>query len=151
MTRALFALVILLGVAACVRHHPEQTRGVVVYGGGMVVTSVSCPDQKPVASRFRVFAGAADATLDAQTGTLLFEVQVDSTTERGAQIYLRNQKLSRDMPYSDSVTGVTIPTGRYYFHVRRIGARSLQDSIDVRDGYIDTVRVILGRDKLCPA
>jgi hypothetical protein len=151
MTKVLAALVFIAGAAACVRHSPEQRREVVVHASMPIVTAVSCPGQNPAASRFRVFSGSADATLDAQTGTLIFDVQIDSTPERGAQIHLRSQTLSRDMPYSDSVTRVTIPTGRYYFRARRIGARTLEDSINVRNGFVDTVRVLLGRDKLCPA
>jgi hypothetical protein len=151
MTRGLAALILLAGVAACVQHNPEQTRGVVVYGGGPVITAVSCPSQSPH-SQFRVVLGSPDATLEAHTGTLIFEVRVDSTPgSQGAQISVRNESVRRDMPYSDSVTRVSVPAGGYLFRARRIGAQTLQGSIEVRSGFADTVRILLGEEKLCPA
>jgi hypothetical protein len=150
MTRGLSALILIAGIAACVQHKPE-THGVVVYGGGPVVTAVSCPSQSPSPSQFRVFLGSPDPALEAQTGALIFEVQVDSTPERGAQIQLRNETIRREMPYSDSVTRVNVPAGYYSFRARRVGAQTLDGSIEVRRGFVDTVRVLLGRRKLCPA
>jgi hypothetical protein len=152
MTRALAALVFVTAIAACVRHNPEQRRGVVVYGGGPIVTAVSCPLQRPASwahSNFRVFLGSPDATVDAQTGTLIFEVRVDSTRSQGAQVSVRNQTVRRDPAYSDSAIRVNVPTGRYYFRARRIGAQTLEDSIDVRSGFADTVRILLGREMFC--
>ena len=90
-------------------------------------------------------------TLEAQTGTLIFEVGVDSMPSQGAQISVRNQTVRRDMAYSDSLIKVNVPTGRYYFRARRIGAQTLEDSIDVRSGFADTVRILLGREMFCSA
>jgi hypothetical protein len=92
--------------------------------------------------------GSPDTTLDPQTGALIFDVQVDSMS-RGSQILIRDQTLRRDLPFTDSVARVNIPTGRYYFRARRIGAQTLDDSVDVRSGFVDTVRILLGREKLC--
>jgi len=64
---------------------------------------------------------------------------------------VRNESVHRDMPYSDSVTRVTVPAGSYSFHARRMGAQSLSGSLEVRSGFVDTVSVLLGQDKLCPA
>jgi hypothetical protein len=146
MTRTFVVLLFLAGVAACVRPNPVQTR--VVMSGGMVVTAESCPSQRPT-SWFRVLPGSPDATLEPQTGALIFEVQVDSMSP-GAQVSVSNQTGRRDMPFSDSVTRVNIPTGRYYFRARRIGAQTVGDSVDVRSGFADTVRILLGREKMCP-
>lgn len=154
MTRALGALVFVAGIVACVRQNPEQRRGVVVYGGGPIVTAVGCPSQRPASwphSKFRVFLGSPDATLEPQTGTLIFEAGVDSVPSQGAQISVRNQTVRRDMSYSDSLINVNVPTGRYYFRARRIGAQTLEDSIDVRSGFADTVRILLGREMFCSA
>ena len=63
-----------------------------------------------------------------------------------AQVSLRNQTIRRDIAYGDSVIRVTVPAGRYLLRARRIGAQTLQDSIDVRSGFDDTVRVTLGRE-----
>ena len=144
---------IVAGIVACVRHNPEQRRGVVVYGGP-IVTAAGCPSQRPASwphSEFRVFLGSPDATLETQTGTLIFEVGVDSMPSQGAQISVRNQTVRRDMSYSGSLIKVNVPTGRYYFRARRIGAQTLEDSIDVRSGFADTVRIVLGREMFCSA
>jgi hypothetical protein len=120
-------------------------------GGGMVVTAEGCPSQRPTSwrhSQFRVSPGSPDATLDPQTGALIFDVRVDSMSP-GAQILIRDQTLRRDLPFSDSVARVNIPTGRYYFRARRIGAQTLEDSVDVRSGFVDTVKILLGREKFC--
>jgi hypothetical protein len=151
MIRALAAVMWLAGVAGCAQHNPEQTRGAVVYGGGLVITAASCPGQSPH-SQVRVVSGSPDAMLEAHTGTLTFEVRVDSAPEsRGAQISVSNESVRRDLPYSDSVTRVSVPAGGYYFHARRMGAQTLHGSIEVRSGFADTVKILLGQDKLCPA
>jgi len=67
----------------------------------------------------------------------------------GAQISLRNRTIRRDITYSDSVIRVTVQAGRYSFRARRIAAQTLQDSIDVRSGFVDTVKVTLGREVVC--
>ena len=152
MTRALAALVFVAVIVACVRHNPEQRRRVVVHGGGPVVTAVGCPSQRPdswLHSKFRVFSGSPDATLEAQTGTLIFKVSVDSMASQGAQISVRNQTVRHDVSYSDSLIKVNVPAGRYYFRARRIGAQTLEDSIDVRSGFADTVKILLGREMFC--
>jgi hypothetical protein len=46
---------------------------------------------------------------------------------------------------------VTVPAGRYSFRARRIAAQTLQDSINVRRGFVDTVKVTLGREIVCLA
>src|SRR3954464_9432936 len=89
VTRAFRALVFVAGSVACARHNPEQRGAGVVYGGGPIVSTVSCPSQRPASllhSNFRVFLGSPDATLETQTGTLIFEVGVDSMQAQGAQI-----------------------------------------------------------------
>jgi hypothetical protein len=53
------------------------------------------------------------------------------------------------MLYGDSVIKASVPAGRYAFRARRIGAQTLQDSVDVRSGYVDTVKILLGREVMC--
>jgi hypothetical protein len=153
MTRALGELLFLAVVSACARPNPVQTGGVTINSGGAVITAEGCPSQRPASwphSQFRVFPGSPDTTLEAQTGTLVFEIRVDSMPRpQSAQVSVRNQTVRRDMPYGDSVIRVSVPAGRYYFHARRIGAQTLQDSVDVRSGFVDTVRILLGREMLC--
>jgi hypothetical protein len=155
MTRALGELLFLAVVSACARPNPVQSGGVTINGGGAVITAEGCPSQRPTSwprSQFRVFLGSLDTTLDAQTGTLIFEIRVDSMPRpQSAQVSVRNQTVRREMPYGDSVIRVSVPAGRYYFHARRIGVQTLQDSIDVRSGFADTVRILLGREMLCLA
>jgi hypothetical protein len=155
MTRALVTLLFVAVVGACARPNPAQTREVTINGGGAVITAEGCPSQRPTSwphSQFQVFSGSPDTTLEAQTGTLIFEVRVDSMPgPQSAQVSMRNQTVRRDMPYGDSVIRVRVPAGRYYFRARRIGAQTLQDSIDVRSGFADTVRILLGREMLCLA
>ena len=146
MTRPLGRLLFVAVVSACAQPNTAQTRGVIINGGGMVVTSVGCPSQRPP-SQFRVLFGSPDTTLEAPTGTLILEVRVDSMPGlQSGQLSLRNQTIRRDIAYGDSVIRVTVPAGRYFFRARRIGAQTLQDSIDVRSGFDDTVRVTLGRE-----
>ena len=155
MTRALVTLLFVAVVGACARPNPVRTRGVTVNGGGAVITAEGCPSQRPTSwprSQFRVFRGSPDTTFEAQSGTLIFEIRLDSMPRpQSAQVSVRNQTVRRDMPYGDSVVRVSVPAGRYYFHARRIGAQTLQDSIDVRGGFADTVRILLGREMLCLA
>ena len=154
MTKVRIALLVVAAVDACARPNQVPTRRVIVNsGGGGVVTAEACPSQRPASwpqSEFKVFQGSPDTNLEAPLGTLIFEVRVDSMPGvPSAQISLRNQTLRRDMPYGDSVIRVSMPAGRYYFHARRIGARTVQDSIDFRKGFTDTVKIFLGREKFC--
>jgi hypothetical protein len=153
MARPLVALLLVAVVGACSRPNRVRTRGATINSHGVVITAESCPSQRPASwphSQFRVIPGSLNLTSEAQTGTLIFEVRLDSMPgSQGAQLSLRNQTVRRDMPYRDSILSVTVPAGRYYFHARRIGAQTLQDSIDVRSGFVDTVRILLGREMLC--
>ncbi len=156
MIRALGRLLFVAVVGACAQSNTAQTRGVIINGGGAVITAVGCPSQRPATwphSQFRVFFGSRDATLEAQTGALIFEVRLDSMPglQNGTLLSLRNEMVRRDMAYGDSLIRTSVPAGRYYFRARRIGAQSLQDSIDVRSGFADTVRILLGREMLCLA
>jgi hypothetical protein len=154
MTKARIALLFVAAVSACAPPNQVQARRVVVNsGGGGVVTAEACPSQRPASwprSEFQVFLGSRDTSLEPPTGTLIFEVRADSIAGvPSAQISLRSQTLRRDVPYGDSVIRVSVPAGRYYFHARRIGAQTIQDSIDVRERFADTVRIFLGREKFC--
>jgi hypothetical protein len=146
MTRVILAsLVVTAAVGACGQRAPIQARAVIVNSG--------CPSQRPTSwlnSQFRVSLGGWDSTLDAQTGALIFEVRIDSMPgAQSAQVSLRNQTIRRDAAYGDSLVRITAPAGRYLFRARRIAAQTLQDSIDVRGSYADTVKVTLGRDIVC--
>jgi hypothetical protein len=124
-----------------------------MHAGMPVITAISCPSQRPISwpnSEFQIAFGSRDQALEPQTGTLIFQVRVDSMPGgQGAQVSLSNQTIQRHMPYGDSVIRVSVPAGRYSFRARRIGARTLHDSVDVRSGYADTVRIFLGREMMC--
>ena len=146
MTRVILTLLVVTATAsACARRAPMQTRAVIVNSG--------CPSQRPISwpsSQFRVSLGGRDSALDAQTGALIFEVRIDSMPgAQSAQVSLRNQTIRRDAAYGDSLIRITAPVGRYLFRARRIAAQTLQDSIDVRANYVDTVKVTLGREIVC--
>jgi hypothetical protein len=68
----------------------------------------------------------------------------------GAQVSLRSRAMQRDTVVTDSVISVTqLPAGRYSLQVKRLGFRQLQDSIEIRSGYLDTIRVSLATDMFC--
>ena len=141
----LTCLVAATTVNACARPVSAPTRGVVINSG--------CPTQRPTSwanSQFRITFGQIDSTLDAQSGALVFEVQIDSIPgPQGAQVSVRTQTIRRDTAFAGSPIRMTVPAGRYSFRVQRIGAQTLQDSVDVRSGNVDTVKVILGREVVC--
>jgi hypothetical protein len=146
VTRALSAsLVVAAAINSCARPNPTPTSAVIIRGG--------CPSQRPTSwpnSRFQVSFGGSNTTLDAETGTLIFDVRVESMPGlQGAQISLRNRTIQRDFAHGDSAIRVTVPAGRYSFRARRIAAQTLQDSINVRSGFVDTVKVTLGREIMC--
>jgi hypothetical protein len=96
--------------------------------------------------------GSSDLTLSPQTGALFVEVRGDEMNPRvfGAQVSLRSRTMQRDTVVTGSVVSVTqLPTGRYSLQVKRLGFRQLQDSIEIRSGYLDTARVSLATDMIC--
>lgn len=99
----------------------------------------------------RTSSGREDLTLESNTGALFIDVRGDSLNPLvgNAQIRLQNAEIRRDTAVRDSALRMTVPAGRYYFRARRIGSQTLQDSISVRSGYVDTVRAILGREIVC--
>ena len=151
--RSLACLGVSATMSACVRRDPPQTDRTITFGRGPIVVAATCPSQRPASwpnSQFSVAFGNPDKTLGSQTGALIIEVRVDSMPGlQSAQVSLRNQAMRRDLPFGDSVITLTAPAGRYFFRARRVGAQTLQDSIDVRSGYADTVRVTLGREVMC--
>jgi len=138
------SLVAAVTINACARPAPTQT--------ARIVTNDSC-SQRPASwpnSQFRVALGATDSTLDAQTGALIVDVRVDSIpASQGAQVSLIRGAMHRDAAYKDSVTRITAPAGQYVLRARRIGAQTLSASVDVRSGFVDTVKVLLGREVVC--
>ena len=95
--------------------------------------------------------GRPDKKLDANTGVLIIDVRGDSLNPdvRDAQVSLRSLAIRRDVSVADSLIRMTLPPDRYLFRVRRIASQTVQDSIDVRNGYIDTINVSLGREIVC--
>ena len=141
----LTSLVVTVLASECARSAPIQT--------GPKVVNSGCPSERPASwpkSQFRVAFGSADSTLDAQMGALIFQVRLDSIPgPQSAEVSLSNQAIRRDAPFGDSAIRITAPAGRYFFRARRIAAQTLQDSIDVRSRFVDTVKVALGREVLC--
>ncbi len=151
--RLVSGLGVVAALSACAQANSAPTRGVIVHGGGVIVNSGTCPTQRPTSwpkSQFRVMSGHYDPQLVTESGALVFEVQIDSIpVPQGAQVSLWNQTTRQDSAFTNSPIRVTVPPGRYSFRVRRIGAQTLQDSVDVRNGYVDTVEVMLGREVVC--
>jgi hypothetical protein len=88
------------------------------------------------------------------TGTVFVEVKGDhlNPSASGAQLALRTKGILRDTVVSDSGVNIAQPAaGSYSLEVKRIGFRRLQASIEVRSGYLDTVRVVLSTDVMCLA
>jgi len=155
MNRVLSAVLFIALIADCAPTNQGKTRDVVVSGGiydGIVVTEF-CPTNDPTSlrrSQFRIFLGSRDPALETPNGTLIFKARLDANQAPSAvQISLRNQTIRRDMPYGDSVVRVSVPAGRYHLIAKRIGAGILDDSIDVRSGFADTVRIVLASERLC--
>jgi hypothetical protein len=144
--RAIFAVFVAASTAtACARPAPAPKRGVII--------NDDCP-QRPASwpnSKMRTSSGRKDSTLEPNTGALFINVRGDSLNPMvgNAQIRLQNAEIRRDTAVRDSALRITVPAGRYYFRARRIGSQMLQDSINVRSGYVDTVRAILGREVVC--
>jgi hypothetical protein len=69
---------------------------------------------------------------------------------QGAQVSLRGTDVSRDTVLSDSTLLLRpLPTGQYSLRVHRIGYLNLMDSVAIRAGYLDTVRVALATAIVC--
>jgi hypothetical protein len=148
MIKAIVAWVaITTGLNACARRaQVPEARAVNVQD--------SCPSQRPSSwpnSKLRMSLGRPDKMLGANTGMLIIDVRGDSINPdvRNAQVLLRSLAIQRDEYVTDSLIRMTLPPDRYFFRVRRIASQTVQDSIEVRNGYVDTVNVSLGRDILC--
>jgi len=131
-------------LTACARPVPPQPQARVINN--------SC-GSRPAAwpnSKYQIARGTRDTRLYAGTGRLVVDVSVDSIpTIHGAQISLLRGPAEMKMPYSDSVVSITAPAGRYVLRARRIGAQTLQEPIDIRNGFADTAKVVLGREVVC--
>ena len=151
-TRFVISLAFIFALSACAHANATPTRRVIA-SGGVLVTAGNCPTQRPAywaKSKFSVERGRSDPTLDAQSGALVFEVTVDSMLgPQAAQVSLWNQTIRRDSAFAQSPIKLAVPVGRYSFRARKIGAQTMQDSVDVRSRYVDTVKVVLGREVVC--
>ncbi len=131
-------------LSACARPAPPQAQGQIITNSCRT-RPASWPD-----SKYETALGARDATLYAGTGRIVVDVGVDSIPSiHGAQISLIRGPAELHAPYKDSVVTITAPAGRYVLRARRIGARTLEDSIEIRNGFVDTVKVVLGREVVC--
>jgi hypothetical protein len=98
----------------------------------------------------KVFVGGADTAIEPKTGTLVVDLSLDSVpTVNKAQVSLLAGATHHDVIYGDSAIKITAPAGRYLFRARMIGAQTIQDSVDVRSGFVDTIKVMLGRVVVC--
>lgn len=98
----------------------------------------------------KLFHGGADTTLETMVGALVVDVSLDSVPAvNKPQISLLRGGTHYDAVSGDSVIKIRAPAGRYLFRTRLLGAQTIQDSVDVRSGFADTVRVMLGREVLC--
>ncbi len=98
----------------------------------------------------RVALGNRDSALDAMSGALIVGVSLDSVPPvNKAQISLLHGGAHQDVIYGDSAIRISAPAGRYFFRARMLGAQTVQDSIEVRRGFADTVKVKLAREVVC--
>ena len=131
-------------VTPCSPPAPPQTRAA-------VITSSCGP--RPASwgkSQMRVSLGSADTTLGAMIGAFVVDVSLDSVSPvNKPQISLFHGATHYDVIYEDSVIKIAAPAGRYVFRARMLGAQTVQDSVDVRSGFADSVEVILAREVVC--
>ena len=146
------ALIAVVGVAAaivsCAPSRARSPADPTGYGGCPPV-----PDSLPQ-STVRRSLGSRDLTSSPQTGALFVEVKANqlNRSASGAHVSLRNRAISRDTVVMDSVVNISLlPEGRYSLLVKRLGFRLLRDSISIRSGYLDTIRVALATDIICLA
>jgi hypothetical protein len=144
---------IVVILSGCARANSTPTRSVIVHSGSAIVIAETCPAQRPPSwpkSQFRVVTGDFDPTLEGQSGALVFDLRADSIPDpQAAQVSLWSQTFRRDSAFAQSPIKIVAPVGRYVFRVRKIAAQAMQDSIDVRGRYVDTVKVVLGREVVC--
>jgi hypothetical protein len=144
---------ILITLSGCARANSAPTRSGIIYGVGGILIAETCPAQRPPSwrkSQFRVVTGDFDPTLKAQSGALVFNVRVDSIPDpQAAQVSLWSQTFRRDSAFAQSPIKIVAPVGRYAFRVRKIATQAMQDSVDVRSRYVDTVKIVLGREVVC--
>lgn len=145
--RSVIAVIgITSAIVTCAPSHARSPGSARVTGG--------CPPDPAswAQSTLRRSLGSSDLTLSPQTGALFVEVKGNASNwlPLGAQVFLRSRAIVRDTVVSDSVVKITLlPAGRYSLRIRRLGFRQLQDSIEIRSGYLDTVRVALATDLIC--
>jgi hypothetical protein len=148
MDRCTAILVIGL-TSASVTCAPPQARGpaVVVFSGGCPPIPASWPQ-----STLRRSLGGRDPDLHPHTGALFVEVRGDrlNPSAPGAQLEFRSRGVQRDTVVTDTVVNIAqLPAGSYSLGVKRVGFRQLQAAIEVRSGYLDTVRVVLSTAMVC--
>ena len=150
-TRVVVSVAFILASNACAHTNPAPARRVIP-SGGIIVTG-SCPSERPeyyAKSQFSVQRGGSDATLSAESGALVFEITVATILgPQAAQVSLWNQTTRRDSAFAPSPIKLVVPAGLYSFRVRKIGTQQMQDSVNVRGTYVDTVKVVLGREVVC--
>jgi hypothetical protein len=101
-------------------------------------------------SEMRLALGSPDTALDNLTGALIVDISLDSVPPvNKAQISLLHGASHQDVIYGDSAMRISAPAGRYVFRARMLGAQTVQDSIDLRGGFADTVKVKLAREVVC--
>ncbi len=135
-------------IVTCAPPQPRRSAGVMVTGDCPAI-----PASWPQSTLSRSL-GSSDPTLRPETGALFVEVKGDGLNPLalGAHLSLRSRGILRDTVVRDSVVNIApLPAGRYSLGIRRLGFRQLQASIEVRSGYLDTVRVVLATDMACLA
>ena len=140
------AALLLLSPLACT--HATNTTHAVTHTG-------SCPTQYPPnspRSSIHRLVGNANTPVQPQNGLVLIEVRGEASNPvvSNAQLSFRNRAVQRDTVALDSSRiAIVLPQGRYLFRARRLGFRTVEDSLEVRAGYADTVRVVLATEITC--
>jgi hypothetical protein len=138
----LLAVSVALGAAAACaqprRRGPQQ----------VVVEIPTCPTDTlasvPNSVAWRRAAGV-EMRLSPEVGALVVEfATTESAPPRvdGVRVWLRGRGTSRDtIVAAHAVRLDSLPAGRHWLRVGRLGYRVWSDSVDVRPKYVDTVRV----------
>ena len=143
------SIVVIGFTSALVTCTPPQARvpAVVVFSGGCPPVPASWPQ-----STLRRSLGSRDPDLHPNTGALFVEVKGDrfNPSAPGTQLEFRSRGVQRDTVVSKSVVTIAqLPAGSYSLSAKNAGFRELHAAIEVRSGYLDTVRVVLATGMVC--
>jgi hypothetical protein len=115
----------------------------------------SCPPDTLPPSRRSVLSllpGSPDSSFGHGLGGLFVELKGDESNPRvrQARIFARGAGVARDTFLTDTTLFLKLlPPGRYSVGSRSLGYLSVTESVSVRAGYLDTLRLSLATSVVC--